>query len=59
MSELDDVAKMITRMQRQMVLSLPVEMRRRLVEGLRDQIAVIEESLADEPEGLAELEAGE
>jgi len=50
MGELGDLAKMITQMQRQMVLSLPVEMRRQLVEDMRDQIAVIEESLADEPE---------
>ena len=50
MGELGDLAKMIAQTQRQMVLSLPVEMRRQLVEDMRDQIAVIEESLADEPE---------
>lgn len=51
MGELGDLAKLITRAQRQMVLSLPPELRRQLVEDMRDQIAVIEESLADEPEG--------
>ena len=50
MAELGDLAKMITQMQRQMVLSLPVKLRRQLVEDMRDQIAVIEESLADDPE---------